>query len=107
MVYPIINSWAWWSSSSVNVGAIRNQHHYVINYISAKSGKMFLKKKKKYSWHYRNREQYLVMPVLYMELIFEFAEDFRWKGLVPMIFLVSTDRNWSCRTLCISINKVG
>jgi hypothetical protein len=77
---------------------MRNQYLYVINYVSAKSGKMCRFEKKKYSWHYRNRERDLVAPILYMELIFEFAEDFRWKGPVPVIFLVSPDCNWSCRT---------
>jgi hypothetical protein len=42
---------------------MRNQHPYVINYISAKSSKMchFEKKKEVYSWCYRNREWYLVI----------------------------------------------
>jgi hypothetical protein len=63
----------------------------------------FGKKKKKY----RNREWYLVTPILYMELIFEFAEDFGWKDLVPVMFSVSPDHNCSCRTLGISIHKAG
>ena len=40
-----------------------------------------------------------------MELIFEFAEDFGWKGPVPVIFSVSPDRNWSCRTLRTGIKR--
>ena len=40
-----------------------------------------------------------------MELIFEFAEDFGWKGPIPVIFSVSPDRNWSCRTLRTGIKR--
>ena len=54
-----------------------------------------LEKKKKYRWHYSNREQYLVVPILFMELIFEFGEDIRWKDPVSVIFSVSPDHNWS------------
>ena len=54
-----------------------------------------LEKKKKYRQRYSNREQYLIVPILFMELIFEFGEDIGWKDLVAVIFLVSPDRNWS------------
>jgi hypothetical protein len=53
------------------------------------------KKKKVYSWCYRNRKWYLVMPILYMEPIFEFSEDFGWKGPVPMIFSDSSKLGFS------------
>ena len=75
------------------VDAIRNQHPYVSNYVSAKSG--ISKRKKKYRQRYSNREQYLVVPILFMELIFEFGEDIEWKDPVSVIFSVSPDRNWS------------
>ena len=91
------------------VGTIRNQHPYVINYISAKSGNMccfFLKKKS--SWRYRNREWYLVMPILYMELIFEFAEDFGWKGPVLVIFSVINSSKWdfwTTKSSCVNRSR--